>query len=121
MDIYRQGDVLLIKVKRLPMAAQEEKCHSDRVNVAGGTELPAKNARVWNAGTERFVQVMEQTTLSRGKHDSINLASGVYKVVEKREYTPKEIKHVFADAMKKGSRANSAARNFALYGYKKAA
>ncbi|MGH8718519.1 MAG: hypothetical protein ACREV0_06190 [Burkholderiales bacterium] len=119
MEIYRQGNVLLIKVRRLPMGAKEEKCNSDRVDVCDGKALPAKCARVWSSGTERFIQVVKQTTLTDEKHAPVMLDSGVYRVVPRGQHAPKEIKNLFAGRQK--SRVNSAARNFAVYGYKKAA
>ncbi|MGH8727648.1 MAG: hypothetical protein ACREV9_05730 [Burkholderiales bacterium] len=114
MEIYRQGDVMLIKVRRLPMEAKEEKCNSDQVSVADGKVLSAKCARVWNAGAERFIQVMQQTSL-----EGLKLDSGVYRVVLRGQHAPKEIKNLFARSEK--SKANNAARNFAMHGYKKAA
>ena len=114
MEIYRQGSVMLIKVRRLPMEAMEEKGNSAEVNVVDGKTLPAKCASMWNAGAERFVKVLEQTAL-----EGLKLEAGVYKVVLRGQHAPKEIKNLF-DLSRK-PKANVAARDFAMYGYKKAA
>lgn len=118
VEIYRQGDVLLIKVKRLPMEATEE--NSGRVMLAG-KELPAKNVKAWSAGAERFVRVMQQTALTHETHAPVTLDSGVYKIVPQGRYSPKEIREIFSGSQTRMSPAKSAAKTFATSGYKKAA
>jgi hypothetical protein len=112
--IYRQGDVLLIRVKELPkrglkeapldnnrivLAYGEVTGHAHAIAlpapVAGvekGKELavPKKTAVLWDAGAERFLQVLEKTSLRHEEHAPIPIEPGIYKVVRQREYDPEQ-------------------------------
>lgn len=106
MKTYRQGDVLLVKVsgiisKGLPKDAKDV-TPKDRIVLAygevtghahavypevkdGKAEMPAK---LWDAGAERFLQVLEKTALKHEEHSPVQLDPGVYRVVRQREYSP---------------------------------
>lgn len=104
MKTYRQGDVLLVKVsgiftKGLPKDAKDI-TPKDRIVLAYGEvtghahavypdektkTIPAK---LWDAGAERFLQVMEKTSLKHEEHTAVPLDPGVYRVVRQREYAP---------------------------------
>lgn len=107
--MYRQGDVLLVKVDYVPEIVRHgvEPQHKYRVVLAFGEttghahaiypevevidgEKVAKPlpARLWDAGAERFLQVMEKTALRHEEHGAIDLEPGIYKVVQQREYDP---------------------------------
>jgi hypothetical protein len=106
MIIYRQGDVMLIKVASVPKnAAEEDLSKADRVVLAYGEVTGHAHAiprtsenkmpvRAWNSGAERFIQVMEKTALKHEEHSPITLDLGVYKVVHQQEYSPDEIRRV---------------------------
>ena len=115
--MFRQGDVLLVKVKELPkkrgffsivreytgdvvLAYGEATGHAhildkDKVKAFVQTdEKPTKG--VWDQSAERFIQVLEKTNLKHrhlptgeatGEHADIELDPGVYKVVRQREWT----------------------------------
>lgn len=112
MKIYRQGDVLLIKVTELPkrckditpkdrivLAYGEVTGHAHAVypEVVGedhGKPLTRLPAALWDAGAERFLQVMENTALKHEEHSPIPLEKGIYKVVRQREYDPEQDRYV---------------------------
>ena len=118
MKIFRQGDVLLIKVSELPkkvknvtpkdrivLAYGEVTGHAhaiypeksldltvlDKVKqrfAANDTQPMRLKAKLWDGGAERFLQVIEKTALRHEEHLPIPLDPGVYKVVRQREYDP---------------------------------
>lgn len=105
--MFRQGDVALVLVSAIPASAKDV-TPDDRIVLAYGevtghahalyepqTEAkPEGKARLWNAGTERFLQVITTTALKHEEHSAIELPPGVYKVVQQREYTPEAIRNV---------------------------
>jgi hypothetical protein len=103
-QIFRQGDVLLVAVAVLPEGAKDI-TPDDRIVLAYGEvtghahaiEEPASKARparLWDAGAERFLQVLEKTALRHEEHAPVELPAGVYRVVQQREYSPEEIRNV---------------------------
>lgn len=101
MKQFRQGDVLLVRVDELPKE-RKDITPGDRIVLAYGEVTghahaihePRSKARLWDAGAERFLQVIQQTTLRHEEHDPITLEPGIYKVVRQREYDPKRDKWV---------------------------
>lgn len=103
--IIRQGDVLLVSVEKLPAGAVEVGQNAeDGVVLAYGEvthhrhiiaqTIDAPKVRVWSAGAERFLQVMETTALTHEEHAPITLLPGVYKLPQQVEYSPRELQRV---------------------------
>jgi hypothetical protein len=113
---YRQGDVGLVAIAALPAGAIEEK-KANKVILAYGEvtghhhrfedvlERPkAPKVRVFSAGAERFIQVMEKSMLLHEEHGSIPVEPGIYRVGfdidgkatngVQRTYSPAEIQRV---------------------------
>jgi len=107
MKMVRQGDVLLTLVAALPKGAKDV-TPNDRIVLAHGevtghahavheplTKVaPAGKARMWDAGAERFLQVVETTALRHEEHAAITLPPGIYKIGQQREYSPDAIRNV---------------------------
>lgn len=107
MKMYRQGDVLLVTVDSMPENAQDV-TESDRIVLAYGEvtghahalyepqteETPHGKARLLDTGFERFLKVLEPTQLKHEEHTAIDLAPGVYRVIQQREYTDEEARWV---------------------------
>jgi hypothetical protein len=99
--IIRQGDVLLVRVAKVPAKAAEVAVEGGRVVLAHGEVTghahaiyePAK-AKLWSADAERFLQVMETVALQHEEHAAANLAPGVYRVAIQTEYTPQALRNV---------------------------
>ncbi len=101
--MYRQGDVLLVRVKTLPQHVKDVTEH-DRIVLAYGEVTghahavypevidkerpPELKAKLWDAGAERYLQVLEKTALRHEEHTAVPLDKGVYRVVRQREYDP---------------------------------
>lgn len=130
MKHYRQGDVLLVKIEDLPevkrydssgvsqgivraelgtdvvLAYGEATGHAhvlDREKVEAWVRTASKEPptkAVWDSAAERFIRVMEATSLKHlnllkdgsptGEHADIALDPGVYRVVRQREWTDEQ-------------------------------
>lgn len=117
MKVYRQGDVLLERISgkaesvipktakdvtpkdRIVLAYGEVTGHAHAVypEVKEGSKEPVMPAKLWDAGAERFLQVLEKTALRHEEHTAIPLEPGVYRVVRQREYTAADIKPKYVE------------------------
>jgi hypothetical protein len=110
--IYRQGDVLLVRVVSLPknvteitpdgdiiLAHGEVTGHAHRLalppmiyGVDNGKQVAMleRKVKLWDAGAERFIQVLEKTVLTHEEHSAVPIEPGVYKVIRQKEYDPAE-------------------------------
>ena len=95
----RLGDVLLVPAT-LPEAATAITTTGDVIlaygEITGHAHRIKESAkvRVWSAGAERFLQVMETTALTHEEHAPITLLPGVYKLPQQVEYSPRELQRV---------------------------
>ena len=117
--MYRQGDVLLVKVREMPRSAGKLVTPNDRIVLAygevtghahaiypeveerepgvapkEGQHIPKLKAKLWDAGAERYLQVLEKTALRHEEHTPIELDKGVYRVIRQREYDPVRDRYV---------------------------
>lgn len=116
--VFRQGDVMLefvadnktfddalkastnplrdatIDENRIVLAYGEVTGHAHaiypEVEVIDGEEKTVLPAKLWDAGAERFLQVIKKTALKHEEHAPIPLDPGVYRVIQQREYDPEE-------------------------------
>lgn len=106
-ETLRQGDVLLTRVDAVPKGARdittegrivlaegEVTGHAHAVYEPITKETPTGKARMWDAGVERFLQVVETTALRHEEHAAIPLEPGIYRIGLQREYSPEEIRRV---------------------------
>ncbi len=99
---FRQGDVFLIEIERLPEDASEE-IHSERIVLAYGEatghshSVSNMDAKLYHSAGERYLVVEAAAKLVHEEHEAIALAGGVYKVVRQREFTPSGIVHYVDD------------------------
>ncbi len=100
MKIYRQGDVLLIQVEKIPADAKPVERENGRVVLAHGEvtghshAISLPNAALLTVGAARFLEVMEAVALEHEEHSSIQLPAANYRVLIQKEYTPKELRSV---------------------------
>jgi hypothetical protein len=78
-QIETNGDVIL--------AYGEVTGHAHRIK-------ESTKVRMWSAGAERFLQVMEAVALTHEEHTALTIPPGVYKLPQQVEYTPAELKRV---------------------------
>lgn len=99
--MFRQGDVLLVRVDNLPPdSVAEAPPEEHRVVLAYGEVTGHAHAVSTSAATmyalkeERYLKIATTTNLVHEEHSPIILEPGVYKVVRQREYSPREIRFV---------------------------
>lgn len=98
--ILRQGDVLLVQVAKLPKAIPSSSAndiilaHGEATGHAHRIRTSPKHARLWDAGAERFLQVMDTVALRHEEHSPITIDPGIYRVVIQSEYTPRGLMSV---------------------------
>ena len=86
VEMYRQGDLLLVKVKSIPKKAKEKK---DKIILEGEVTGHAHCIEVGVVllnNDDIFVKAEENTQLTHDEHGSIDLPEGNYKVIRQREY-----------------------------------
>jgi hypothetical protein len=89
---YRQGDVLLVRVKNLPCARKQVEREKGRIVLAHGEAtnhahvVTDPRARLWENGGNRYLEVVEPAELTHEEHGAIALEPGRYKVIRQREY-----------------------------------
>ena len=95
-NMYRQGDLLLKRVKSIPTTARKI---GDQI-LATGEATGHKHRLVGPAvileepAGQRFVKVSQLAQLVHEEHKPIDLVKGTYAVIHEREYDP------FAEAMR---------------------
>lgn len=104
MNMFRQGDVLIRKIKSLPKAAKDI-TPKDRIVLAYGEvtghahAIAPGEAREFSMAdaanaTRRFLSVVKEATVRHEEHAAIPLPPGIYEIVQQREYTPDAIRNV---------------------------
>lgn len=101
MEMYRQGDVLIVEVESLPEEARAVK-RGDQLIKGKGIVLAAgeatghhhvvkdKHTRLFTRGPSRFIKTCKHgATITHEEHDPIVLpASKVFQIVRQKEYNP---------------------------------
>lgn len=104
MKIYRQGDVLIRQVDRLPKSAKDV-TPDGRIVLAHGEVTGHAHAIAPGEASEfsfaaaagivrRFLSVVKEAVVRHEEHAPIPLPPGVYEIVQQREYTPEAIRNV---------------------------
>jgi hypothetical protein len=95
MSMFRQGDVLIIRVASLPVGLT---ARQSKVIVAGevtGHVHALEEGRLLeNRWGEIFLEVSQRTRVVHEEHRAIVLEPGVYRVIRQREYAPEGIMDV---------------------------
>lgn len=103
-QLLRQGDVLLLRVDSLPKGAKDTTPDGHVIlaygEVTGHAHRIAQTkaapmVRVWDAGAERFIQVLEATALTHEEHTAVELKAGaIYRQIHQVEERGKEVQRV---------------------------
>lgn len=100
--VYRQGDVLIQKVEKLPDSVHEVKWDG-RVILAYGEvtghahAISTDFATMFTSQGERYLQIKPGAQLVHEEHATISLPEGFYKVIQQREYVPQSAPRDVAD------------------------
>jgi hypothetical protein len=101
--MYRQGDVLVVPIGKLPQGLEQVPPEGNRVVLAHGEATGHAHAiKKQEASLFRdpklmavFLQVgQEGALLEHDEHSTIKLPSGNYQVIRQREYSPQAIRNV---------------------------
>ena len=101
MEIYRQGDVLLVKVTK-PKGLKKQQAKNGRHILAYGeatghhhSVLAEEAELLLDKDGEMFLQAMsDAVALEHQEHATLTLPKGTYKVIRQREYHPLELRRV---------------------------
>jgi hypothetical protein len=91
--MFRQGDVLIMQVPKLPENAQPVEWQ-ERVVLAYGEvtghahAISTDYAKMYTWEGDRLLEVKPGAQLVHEEHAAITLPAGVYKVIQQREYVP---------------------------------
>lgn len=90
--LYRHGDVLIQRIARLPIGAQQRAgttlAHGELTGHSHRLEQ-LERVQLWEQGSNLFLEVKAPSaTLVHEEHRAIELAQGVYRVWKQREYRP---------------------------------
>ncbi len=105
MKMFRQGDVLLVQVQKIPADATACKVDGDIILAYGEvtghahrldarTVKPLAKGGVWEPSAERFIPALEGAVVRQEEHGDIAIPKGNYRVVQQVEYTPGQIRNV---------------------------
>jgi hypothetical protein len=93
--LFRHGDVLIQKVKKIPAAAKRLRhrtlAHGE---LTGHSHQIREKEQValWQAGPQLFLEIGgRHATVVHQEHAAIELPKGTYRVWRQREYTPQRI------------------------------
>lgn len=101
--IIRQGDVLLIAVDAIPKGATESTPQGDVILAYGEVTghahrivqtIERPKVRVWSAGAERFLQVVEAAALTHEEHAAVTLDAPIYRQIYQVEERGEEVRRV---------------------------
>jgi len=101
MKSYRQGDVLIEAIAKIPKDAQRQKS-ANRIVLALGEatghhhalETTDDPADWWKCGDEQYVTLAQPARLTHQEHAIVELPVGTFRVTRQREYTPEAIRNV---------------------------
>jgi hypothetical protein len=102
--MFRQGDVLIVPVKKLPEKLEKVKRENGRVILAHGEvtghahAIKDQRAALFRdpklAAIFMHVSGDAPVALEHDEHDTIEVPPGNYQVIRQREYSPEEIRRV---------------------------
>jgi hypothetical protein len=102
MKTYRQGDVLLVRTRRLPKEAQAVEPGPRGIVLAEGEAtghahvLAPDHVREWSVAEQRYITVDRPAPLTHEEHGTVVVEPGTYEVIRQVEYEP-EGNRVVAD------------------------
>ena len=96
-EMFRQGDVLILRVDEIPTNAKAVKTKTVALGEATGhhhTFADGKLVQVYELEDDLFAQVEGDVQIVHQEHAPITIPTGTWKVVIQREYDPVEVRRV---------------------------
>lgn len=104
MNVIRQGDVALVRVKAIPEGAIEQKPTGNKVILAFGEATghhhrfeflnTEHNVKLFHAGGARYLEVTATSDLLHEEHSTARIPAGVFLLPVQVEYTAAELRRV---------------------------
>lgn len=95
---YRQGDVLLIEIDKLPKNVKKLNHRTLAYGEVTGHSHRAVDGELYEDETKNlFLQVAFPTEIIHEEHRPIELPAGNYAVIRQREYTKKDMTRLVVD------------------------
>ena len=101
IKIYRQGDVLIERIKEIPKQAKVVPRENGRVILAHGEAtghahaIEDEKVKLLEDSGATFLEVQEAIAmLKHEEHSTIEIPKGNYRVIRQREYSPEAIRNV---------------------------
>ena len=100
-ELFRQGDVLIVRVDDLPPGAKEQPKVKGGITLALGEATGHAHvlrgrrlSSYMDTRNRLFIRLAERAHVVHQEHDEIVLPIGVYEVRRQREYSPEAIRNV---------------------------
>lgn len=96
---YRQGDVLIERIVKIPPSAQRQDAkvivlaHGEATGHAH-TIKDRDSADWWKTESEHFLEIAAGAEVVHQEHGTIHIPKGRYRVSRQREYSPTAIRNV---------------------------
>lgn len=105
MEIYRQGDVGLVRVESIPENIAPVERDNGRIVLAYGEVTGHAHAIMDEAAqlvrtndtNERFLRIVSSVDLRHEEHATVTLPPGNYRVIQQVEYVPQELPRAVMD------------------------
>lgn len=95
MEMFRQGDVLITRIARLPEGLNERQ---DKIilagEVTGHTHRLVQGRVLEDTRGALFLEVLQQTQVVHEEHRPLSLEPGSYQITRQREYAPGAIREI---------------------------
>ncbi|MFX1450650.1 MAG: hypothetical protein ACFFCM_07410 [Promethearchaeota archaeon] len=86
--IYRQGDVLVKKIEKLPKRLKKLDTDVIVMGEATGHAHRLQNGSIYIYGSQMYLEVYNGGALVHEEHSPIELEPGIYEVIRQREFDP---------------------------------
>ncbi len=86
--MYRQGDVLVRKIEKLPKRAKKLETDIIVMGEATGHAHRIQNGDIFRSGPTMFLHANKGAALVHEEHATIELDPGFYEVIRQREFDP---------------------------------
>lgn len=90
----RQGDLLIVKVDKIPQNAIKQKHRVLAEGEVTGHLHELNSGDLYECDGILYFRVDSPAKLNHPEHKTVEFAPGEYKVVRQREYEPKRIRYV---------------------------
>jgi len=94
MEIYRQGDILIKKIKNIPENTKKLNHRILAHGEATGHMHQLQEGNLYDANGILFFELAQEADLVHQEHDPITIPPGNYEVVRQKEYSPERIRYV---------------------------